>query len=248
MHYTIITGTSRGIGESMARLLLEQGQCVLGIARTFHPSLDEEYPKHYHGFEADLTDSEKLEPLMERIFGHISIAEAGSIHLVNNAAALLPLREISLCEPQEIANHVKVNLIAPMIMTSLFARLTKPYKGDKRILNISSASANILLPDMSCYSTTKAGLDVFSKCAGLEQQKQEDPVRIASVWPGMIETRMQEELRNQQKEGFSSADIFLQARDKGMLMNPMDTAKKLVELLQGDSFPQGQVVENLDPL
>ncbi|MEC1662055.1 hypothetical protein [Bacillus halotolerans] len=39
-------------------------------------------------------------------------------------------------------------------------------------MNISSASAKYLLPSQSCCSTSKAGLDSFSKSISLEQADQ----------------------------------------------------------------------------
>jgi len=244
MKTIIITGSSRGIGEAMARLLLDMEFQVIGIARGSDSSL----LKHagFQGIEADLGDTAGLSLLLPDVLKRIQPTDrTEGIYLVNNAAILQPLRNADGCVPEEMAYHMQVNLLAPMILSSLFAQHTEFWSGHKRILNVSSASATILMPGLSCYCTAKAGLDVFSKVVGLEQQKKPYPLRIASVWPGMIETDMQAELRRQPADEFESADVFIGAQKSGMLTTPDQTAQKLIELLFSELFPQGGVVSDL---
>ncbi|MBW7476458.1 SDR family NAD(P)-dependent oxidoreductase [Paenibacillus oenotherae] len=244
MKTVIITGVSRGIGEAAACLLLDMGHRIIGIARGSSSSLNQY--AGYVGIEADLGDTAGLSGMLAKVFERIQPAErSDGIYLVNNAAMLQPLRDAGSCMPEEIAYHMGVNLTAPMVLSALFARHTDSYTGDKRILNISSASAAVLLPGMSCYSTAKAGLDVFSKVMGMEQQNKPYPLRIASVWPGMIETELQAEVRNQPISEFESAGLFIGAKESGMLATPGAAAGKLVELLFSDAFPQGGVVTDL---
>lgn len=89
---------------------------------------------------------------------------------------------------------------------------------------------------------------MFTKVMGLEQQRKPHPLRIASIWPGMIETSMQTEVRNQPIEAFESAGVFINAKNGGMLTSPTYTAEKLVELLFGEAFPQGDVVTDLQTI
>lgn len=89
MKTVILTGVSRGIGEAAARLLLEQGHRVIGIARGKNDSLE----KHagYVGIGADLGRSAVLSPMMAEVFERILLEERSEgIYLVNNAAVLQP--------------------------------------------------------------------------------------------------------------------------------------------------------------
>ncbi|MCI3919573.1 SDR family NAD(P)-dependent oxidoreductase [Paenibacillus sp. TRM 82003] len=244
MKAIIITGTSRGIGEATARLLLERGCRVVGIARRGNAALTG-FSRYSH-ITADLGNADKLSGVAEEALAHIAPEErSAGMYWINNAAVLHPLRDAGEATPDEIAYHLQVNLTAPMILSSQFAKLTASWPREKRILNVSSASASFLLPGMSCYCTAKAGLDTFTKVMGLEQQRKAHPVRIASVWPGMIETEMQAEVRSQSADAFPTVEVFQGAKSNGMLTTPATAAEKLVALLFGEAFPQGGVVTDL---
>jgi benzil reductase ((S)-benzoin forming) len=245
MRTVIITGTTRGIGEAMARLLLEQGHRVIGVARGNSESL-QSYGR-YDGVAADLSRLEALEGLMAEIFARVQPQRSSDgIYLVNNAAMLQPLRNAEQLDAAAVASHMSVNLTAPIMLSALFAQHAETWHGDRRILNLSSGSADNPLPGMGCYCAAKAGLDMFTKVMGLEQLKKPAPIRVASVWPGMIETEMQAEARRQPRESFESAGLFIGAQESGMLARPEHTASRLVELLFSDAFPQGGVVEDLE--
>ncbi|MBE1446577.1 SDR family NAD(P)-dependent oxidoreductase [Paenibacillus sp. OAS669] len=246
MKYFIITGTSKGIGEALAGRLLAPGHCVLCVSRSVNPVLASRQGNLRY-FPFDLSRSGELDGLMDEIFEFIDPADAESVYLINNAAVVGPLASIEQCSAQEITYHMQVNLLAPMILISLFIERTAGMGVDKRILNLSSASSKYLVPGMSCYSTAKAGLDTFTQAVGLEQKGKEGGVQIVSVWPGMIDTSLQEEARTTDPGRFASANLFAGIKDKGMLTTPEYTADQLIRLLLGDSFGQGTIVEQLSP-
>ncbi|MNJ59217.1 Benzil reductase ((S)-benzoin forming) [compost metagenome] len=132
-----------------------------------------------------------------------------------------------------------------MILTSRFIEMTKELDIDKRVMNVSSGSAKFLLPAQSCYSTAKAGVDSFSKSIHLEQQHASNPIKITSVYPGMINTSMQEEIRSTDKEYFPFVDQFIKLEQDGLLQTPEYTAEKLIELLLSEQFGQVPLVEQL---
>lgn len=241
----IVTGVSRGIGEALAAALLERGHRVVGISRSGNAALRSH--AEYREIAADLGDSAALERLLRQALELSGpSARTEGIGLVNNAAVLRPLRGAESSSPAEIAYHLQANLAAPVVLCALFARHTELWTCDKRILNVTSASAEILLPGMSCYCTAKAGLDVFTRTMGLEQQAKAHPIRVASVWPGMIETSMQAEAREQPAAAFPGRDVFVAAKEDGLLSTAAHTAGRLADLLFSNAYPQGEVVRNLE--
>ena len=99
---------------------------------------------------------------------------------------------------------------------------------------------------MSVYSAAKAGLDVFSQCVGKEQGEDAFAVRVMSVWPGMIDTSLQEEARSANKDVFAASELFNRVKDKGMLASPATIAEKSDGFItEYDQFAQGIVVEEL---
>lgn len=245
MAYIIVTGTSRGIGEALAQRLLELGHRVIGISRSGGEDGAAKQDGRYVRLAADLAETDRLEALMARVFETIPNDGSADVYLVNNAAVLQPLANVGAAGTAEVERHVRVNLTAPMVLAAAFAKHTQQWTSDRRILNVSSASASILLPGMSAYCAVKAGLDVFSKVMGMEQAQQPSPIKVASVWPGMIDTAMQAEIRGQDPAVFPSAEVFIGAKQGGMLTTPEQTGAKLADLLTRPDFPQGEVLTEL---
>jgi benzil reductase ((S)-benzoin forming) len=243
MKYFILTGTSRGIGEALAHQLISDEHHLFCISRTPNESLAARKGLDYIQF--DLNHTHGIETVMKNIFDKIDPAKAESIYLVNNAAVVAPLAPIENSPVEQIIDNIHINLLAPIVLTSLFIHHSSHLPIDKRILNISSASAKHLVPGMSCYSTAKAGLDVFSSSVALEQGSKDNAVKVVSVWPGMIDTHLQEEARNADQETFASSVLFNQVKDKGMLTTPQFAAEQIKKLLLGDRFTQGALIENL---
>ncbi|GGG68649.1 (S)-benzoin forming benzil reductase [Paenibacillus radicis (ex Gao et al. 2016)] len=252
MKYFILTGTSRGIGEALAEQLLDENHHLLCISRTANQQLIEHANAincRLDYFPFDLSHVNGIDGLIEAVFEviHSAVpqAEVEAIYLINNAGMLAPVAPIELSSAEQMTENVHINLLAPMIMSSNFIKRTHNMNVDKRIMNISSASAKYLLPSQSCYSTAKSGLDTFSKSVSLEQQGKTYPVKVASVYPGMIDTDMQAQIRSASKENFPFVDQFVQIAEEGKLQTPEYTARKLLDLLFSENFGDTAVVETL---
>ncbi|WP_314591128.1 SDR family NAD(P)-dependent oxidoreductase [Paenibacillus terrigena] len=192
MRYFIITGSSRGIGKTLTEKLLSPNHHLFCISREVNNellSLAESNNVSMDYFDVDLKDVHKLDDLMNQIIQKIDASIIESIYLVNNAAVVKPVEFISQSEPNGIIDHMNINLIAPMLLTSSFIKYTKALKVDKRVMNISSGLSFNLKPMLSCYSTSKAGLETFVKSIGVEQ----GDVKIMGVRPGATDTQMYEE-------------------------------------------------------
>jgi benzil reductase ((S)-benzoin forming) len=244
LKYFIITGTSRGLGEAIAEQLIHPNHHLICISRNRNESLIAK-SEQIDYLRFDLSNVDQIEALMEIVFSKIDEWNLKGLYLINNAAVVTPLSHIELGSTQEIINNVHVNLLAPVILTSLFIRFSQHLQIEKRVLNISSMSAKSLLPGLSVYSATKAGLDIFSESVGIEQGDDSSAVKVVSIWPGLIDTGLQEEARNANKDTFASTEMFAMLKDRGLLVSPAATADRLIELLLGDSFIQGSVIEEL---
>jgi benzil reductase ((S)-benzoin forming) len=67
----IITGTSRGIGERLAEMLLEQGDFVHGISRGTSAALTR-YAK-FNPIRFDLADTERIERMLDNLLDSIDL-------------------------------------------------------------------------------------------------------------------------------------------------------------------------------
>lgn len=249
MRYFIITGTSRGIGESLAKILLnDKNNQVICISRGMSENLNFPLglkPINVINYSFDLNNLSDIESLFQSIFSLINEDSVDSIYLINNAGILSPIGPIEKTSSEAVVRNINVNLIAPMLLTSNFIKYTKNWKIDKRVLNISSGSAKYLLPSQSPYSTAKAGLDSFTKSIYLEQKEEPFPVKVASVYPGVIETKLQTEIRSTSKAKFPYVELFKQLYEEGKLQTPLETAEKLIQLLMSSDYGKETLVEEL---
>lgn len=250
MKHFIITGTSRGIGESLAYQLIDKNHHLICISRTTNQRIIDrakEMDCRIDYFNYDLTNINGIDPLFKNIFSQMDLhSNDEAIYLINNAGMLTPVSPLELIETEEIIQNIHLNLLAPMIVTSNYLKFTKNMNVDKRILNISSASAKYLLPSQSCYSTAKAGLDSFTKSIDIEQKLVTYPAKVVAVYPGMIDTNLQSEIRSVSNDLFPYVNEFIQLSEEGKLQTPEYTAHKLIEILLSEDFGKAVVLETID--
>lgn len=243
-HAYIVTGTSSGIGKALAEALVQRGDIVYGIARS-DPPLSLASDQYVH-VRYDLSDTQRIEEFFEPVVQQLGQARLELICLVNNAAMVEPLLPIERCETEQITANIHTSLIAPMILTSQFIKMTKNWNIARKVVNISSASAVYASPDMSVYSAAKSGLDMFTRCVGREQVQQgTNPVEILSIHPGMVDTSIQQLARSKSREDFAMADYFQSAYSHGDLLSTSELVTHLLRILDSNYAP-GSVLQYTD--
>ncbi len=248
MKYFIITGTSRGLGEAISQKLIKKGNHLFCIARNENSKLinlanNNKVSLDY--FSLDLLDTNRIREMMESIFSKINNEEVESIVLINNAATVTPIKPIELCSDTEIQNNIQLNLTAPIILTASFISLASSIKANKRIINISSGAGKKPTFGWSNYSSTKAGVDLFTRSVGLEQKDKDYPVKAISFAPGIIDTEMQAQIRATNKEFFKDIDRFISYKEEGKLLSPDEAAEYVLKLLELD-VEGGEVIDIKD--
>lgn len=235
MNCYIITGASRGLGEAMALELLKEDSILYCISRNESERLAGNDNVHY--FSADLTVERDLKPLIGGIFAHIDLHQFDSLTLINNAGLVEPVRPAGSLLPEEIGKNISLNLTAPLVLSSLFIERTKGYKGRRRILNISSGAGRHPYGSWSIYCSSKAGLDMFTQVVAEEQKEDDNPVQIASLAPGIVDTDMQALIRSIDEKDFSSVEKFKAYKRDGHLQSPETAAKKIISYLNKKTDP-----------
>lgn len=235
----IITGTSRGIGEQLAMMLLERGSHVHGISRGSSDVLCKY--KNYSHLRFDLSNTMGAQHMIDGILESINTNDTDMLCLINNAAMLEPLKSIEKCTQEEINENLQISLIAPMVLTSCFIQQTVNLQLRRKIINISSGSGTYPAPDMSVYCTAKAGLNMFTRCVGAEQNKRENPIEIIAVDPGMVDTELQRVARGKNETDFGMAPFFNAAHETGQLISTRDLGEHLLHRIDQKIEP-GKIV------
>ncbi|HAY33159.1 MAG TPA: SDR family NAD(P)-dependent oxidoreductase [Ignavibacteria bacterium] len=225
MNYFFITGTSRGIGKALAELLLrDDSNFVYGFSRSNNINAE-----NYKHSEFDLSDTEKV---ME--FEFPDFKDADSITLVNNSAAAMEVKRMGKLSSDNIVDVYNVNLISPSLLMNNFIKMYQKQNCKRIIMNISSGAAHKAIESWSVYCAAKAGLAMISQVADAEQKLKHpnNPVRIYSFGPGVVNTQMQTKLRKVSPEDFSMVGRFIDFYKKNELAEPEDVAVKINQILQ----------------
>lgn len=184
----IVTGASRGIGLAIASALAADGFRAVAVARrasdAFEAAAAQAESGAMHFTACDLGQTEALQPLVRRIR-----AEHGPIYgLVNNAAIGTP-GLLATMPDREITELVKLNTLAPMLLTKYVARGMMA-AGAGRIVNVSSIIAFTGYNALSVYAATKASMIGFTR--SLSREVGRLGITVNAVAPGFIETAMTE--------------------------------------------------------
>lgn len=225
MNMYIVTGASKGIGFELLKQLSAKGHFVIGIARTASVLDGVKF------IEADLTNTDTLESLMDEIL-FAAPKKTTSFTLINNAGTVEPIGLIGTVNAENMTNAMALNLTAPLILSNAFIKKLRDCEGLKRIINISSGAGRNAYEGWGTYCTTKAGLDQFSRVVSLEQENAAFPVGIVSIAPGIIDTDMQETIRESKEEAFPLLGRFIDYKEKGLLSSAEQTATRLIKFME----------------
>jgi benzil reductase ((S)-benzoin forming) len=248
--YYIITGTSRGIGEAIAKLVLSPGNVLFCISRNQNPKLSvEAHVKDWpiRDIAFDLNDTGRISEMMRDIFRAIDPEDVAEIILINNAGSIHPIRLIGDQEASEkIVRCINVNLTSTMLITDRFIRETETWTVPRKVVNLSSGAASHTVEGWSAYCAAKAGLEMFARCLVDEQKKHSNPAKVVSFAPGVVNTEMQQEIRNAKVENFPELARFVDMKEKGRLLEPQFVAEQIMALLDKPAFGQQPVLHITD--
>lgn len=217
MKIALISGSSKGIGEAITKLLLNNKWHVYGFSRNNNIN----HPNFYHK-TVDLAD---LKSYNRVNFPEIKIDD--TVLLINNASTIGGITQLDKKLAKEISSEYNLNIISPTIMCSKF--LAKYPSHNKIIFNISSGAAQYPIISWGTYCSSKAALEMLTKVIEQEDYKN---LRIFSISPGVVNTSMQKEIRETSALDFPIVKKFQDYYQNNELEKPDNIAKKLYHIIQ----------------
>lgn len=188
----IVTGASKGIGESIARGLAEFGANVVICSRK-QEAVDEVAAAmkadglEVTGVACHVGDSAQLDNLVEQtiaMYGRVDI-------LVNNAATNPYFGPIEGSDEEAFAKIMNINVQAPL---ELAKRCLPHFKkvGGGSIINISSVEGMKPAFGLGIYSTSKAALTMMSN--NMAKEWGAFNIRANTICPGLVKTKFSKAL------------------------------------------------------
>lgn len=232
MKTAIVTGTSSGIGEALAKDFLGRRWRVVGVARREAPIEHEHYEHH----QADLSDPKSFEEFASAAVDPVLASDAERIALVNNAAWMGSLTRVRDYRMNDLAELHALNTAAPV---ALMARCVAGRRDGValRILNVSSGAAHSAFPGLADYCASKAALRIAGQTLALELEADGIAARdvaLLSYEPGLVETRMQQSGRGSDPEVFPSQSVFAGFHADGKVVEPAQVVGPMITFAESE--------------
>lgn len=203
MPKTVITGASRGIGLATALELAYAGHEVVATMR--NPAASPEL--------AERAAQEKLSIRIEEmdVDTDRSVSEAfariqadGPVDVLVNNAGIERLGAVEETPLAEFRACMETNYFGVIrCLQAVIPQMRERRRGT--IINIASVAGKISLAPMTAYSATKYALEALSEA--LAQELQPFNIRVAIVEPGIIDTRMAQNIGS-----MGDSEVYPQAR------------------------------------
>ena len=228
----VVTGAAGGMGRAITEALLESGRRVVLVDRD---------PESLRQFAAKMGDStfpiqldvadaksvDRLPDLIPNAFKPVDI-------LINTAGHDIGGRtRFDVGPADDWSGIIQTNLIGLMRVTrSILPDMVRRNSG--HIVNISSINAVRIIPDMAAYSTSKAGVHMFTET--LRGELAETAIRVTEMQPGLTRTGII--LTRYRGDRKKERDYFGQFK---MALDPADIARSILFAL--DQPPHVQIAE-----
>ncbi|PYH44608.1 SDR family oxidoreductase [Aspergillus saccharolyticus JOP 1030-1] len=185
----IVTGASRGIGLAIAKYLLAAPQLhnVVVVARSIEPlqKLKDQYTQQVAILNGDLSDfslAQKSVDLAIKTFGRLD-------GMVLNHGILGQVGKVAEADPEQWKQGFDVNFMSLVAFVKAGLPALRESKG--RIVFTSSGASVSAYRGWGLYGATKAAMNHLALTLG----EEETDVTSISIRPGMVDTEMQRQLR-----------------------------------------------------
>ena len=224
----IITGASRGIGNSIAKLLAKENYQIIANYNKSEleaKKLKEEYDVDI--FQADVSKREEVKSLI-----NYTINKYKKIDCIINNAGIDQIKMFVDITDKDWEDMIQNNLNSVFYM----CQETIPYMVNRKegnIINISSIWGQIGASCESHYAATKAAIDAITK--SLAKELGDSNIRVNSIAPGIIDTEMNNNLSEEERK-----DIIKEIPLKKI--GKKEDVARCVKWLLEDEYVTGQVI------
>jgi glucose 1-dehydrogenase len=188
-HSALITGSTKGVGRSIAEAFAAAGANVVLHGRRRDANAEEVIATcEQHGVQVEFVTGDLMSetiPAIDALFAAATKTLPGIDILVNNAGTYIDLPFLEM-DWETYDRTMRLNVAAPYFLTQRFARHWIAGKTAGRVLMIGSINGRLAEPTHSCYDSSKGAIDamVRSLCVSLAPHG----IRVNGLAPGLVRT------------------------------------------------------------
>ncbi|KAG8530070.1 uncharacterized protein KY384_005552 [Bacidia gigantensis] len=195
---TATADISAGIGLAIVRYLISQSHNVVILARSAEilRQLQQEHPKQVRPLAGDLADfslADKAVGLAQKDYGRLD-------GLVLNHGAMFGVKSLEDCNIDDWRSMFDINLFSAVAFTKAALPPLRHSKGC--IVYTSTGASTSTYSTWGPYSTSKAALNMLAKQVACEETE----VTAFAIRPGMVDTEMQQSLRETHLAGMKETE------------------------------------------
>jgi 3-hydroxy acid dehydrogenase / malonic semialdehyde reductase len=225
----VLTGAAGGMGRAITTALLQSGRRVVLVDRDAKALQDLAAAAGNAVFpiQLDVSDAQAVNRLPNTIPEHFRPVDV----LINNAGHDIGGRtRFDAGSADDWSDIIQTNLIGLMRVThAILPEMVRRNTG--HIVNISSINAVRIVPDMAAYSTSKAGVHMFTET--LRGELAETAIRVTELQPGLTRTNII--LTRYRGDREKEKDYFEQFK---VALAPADIARSIVFALDQPAHVQ----------
>lgn len=176
----LITGASKGIGRTTAKLFAQKGWNVVATMREPNKETELSALQNVLVTELDITNEKKINDAIQK-----SIDRFGKIDVLLNNAAFGQFGLFEALTSDQIEEQFRVNVFGTM---NVIRAILPHFRNNKSgtIATISSAAGRVGMPMVSMYASSKFAIEGFSESLYYELFSQ--GIKVKLIEPGGVNT------------------------------------------------------------
>ena len=238
----IVTGSSKGVGEGIARVFSQEGAKVVVVCRTEDAGrkMAEELGADEGRaifVKTDVTNSKAIRNMIDT-----TLKTFGKLDILTNNAGYHISKNVEETSEEEWEFIINTNLRSTFLCSKYAIPHLRKTKGN--IINISSMVGLVGQPNAGAYSATKGGQIAMSK--GMAIDFAQDGIRVNVICPGWIQTPLVEDWFSQQKDPDASRKYIFGQHPLGRIGTIEECGKAALYLASNDAGFVTGITLNID--
>ena len=234
----LVTGATHGLGMAMALGLANAGAKIVvnDIVDERLEIAKQEYSANgvsITTYICDVTSEIQVVEMLAKIE-----AEVGAVDILVNNAGIIKRIPIVDMEVSDFEMVIKVDLIAPFIVSKYVAKLMIERKSGGKIINMCSMMSELGRSTVSAYAAAKGGLKMLTKSQATEWAKYN--IQANGIGPGYFATAQTAAIR---ENGHPFNDFIINRTPAARWGEPNDLVGAVVFLAsKASDFVNGQIL------